>query len=185
MTEGAPLPSPTLIEGLLGRLDAFVQTAGTVEIHDVLYGMLQSPSEDLIRALSVTLTAHPDHPLHREISTELSPWLVAHPLTLEDILRQDAPLVEGVSPLQEVRRRLLRARDARAILAARIERLEKQNHLLNTTANGMAAVAAFLAVFAIMGWLAALNVWIIPWLEPIEILPPQSPESAVDEATEQ
>lgn len=170
----SPLPPEALIQNILDRLDAFVSAAGTLEIHDALYAMLRERDEAMLPVLAAALSDHPDHPLRGEISVELSPWLLQRPLTLEDVLLQDGPLPPDVDPIHEVRRRLLRAQEVRRVLEARITGLERGSHLLNNTANGMAAVAAFLAVFALTGWLAALGVWQIPWLETPEL--PSAPE---------
>jgi len=92
---------------------------------------------------------------------------------------EDGPIPVGADLLTEVRRRLLRAREVRRVLEARIATMERHGRLLNSTANGMAAVAAFLAVFALMGWLAALGAWEIPWLEAPELPKPELPAEPV------
>lgn len=168
-----PVPPPADLQRVLDRLDAFVHASGTIEIHDVLYRMLQEPAPAHSAALVSVLSAHPAHPLRVEIETALSPWLSETPQTLEDVLLQDGPLPDTVDPVQEVRRRLSRAREVRRVLEERIRGLERHGRMLHGTANGMAAVAAFLAVFSAMGWLAALGVWPIDWLDAPTLEPPE------------
>jgi hypothetical protein len=170
------VPPEAVIRQLLDRMEAFVSARGTVEIHDPLYAMLSDPDPRHLGGLSEALSDHPNHPLARELAIELSPWLVLVKASLEDVLRRDGPIPEGVDPVDEVRRRLLRAAEVRRVLEARIAGEERQGALMNNTANGMAAIAAFLAVFALMGWLAALGVWEIPWLEEPQLPPPVTKE---------
>ena len=175
------VPSPADLQRVLNRLDAFVHAPGTIALHDVLYRMLKEPDPAHVSALVSVLAAHPSHPLRREIEAELSPWLAGVPQSLEDVLLQDGPLPDTVDPVQEVRRRLSRAREVRRVLEERILSLERQGRTLYSTAYGMAAVAAFLAVFSVMGWLAALGFWEIPWLDPPTLEPPgTAPEPVME-----
>ena len=102
-------------------------------------------------------------------------------LTLEAVLVEDGPIPADVDPVREVKRRFDRARDVRRILEERIEGLEAVHDRMVTTTNAMTSLAAIMAVFALLGWLAALGVWEIPWLDPQRIEPPEEPEEGAAE----
>lgn len=169
--ESSAQPDLAAIDRLLARLEAFATHPGTLALHDPLYLMRSEDPQLHLANLSVALVAFPSHPLVPEIRTALGAGLEVEELTLASVLAADAPISPGVDPLLEVQRRLRRHAEARRILEAHIQRLQDGHDRMITTTNAMTALAAILSVFALIGWLAALGVWEIPWLDPQEIVP--------------
>lgn len=105
-----------------------------------------------------------EHPARGALVALLGDHLTLPERDLHAILAERGP-VEG-DALTEVARRLDRHAEAEGVLRRRIADLERQAEQLSRLANRTTAVAAILAVVAIMGWLAALGLWDIDWLEP-------------------
>jgi len=147
---------------ILERHPAHPQTPA---LHDPIYLLLTdfdlAHTEELERALR-TCGEHPATP-------ELRRLLGAPPETPEIGISEVLARHGGdrdADPVEETRRRLERAEAIEATLRERMTRLEAQVSVLDRTANRMGAVGAFLLVFAILGWLAALGVWEIDWMDP-------------------
>ena len=174
--ESSAQPDPEAIERLLARLEAFATHPGTLAIHDPLYLMRSEEPEVHLASLGAALEAFPRHPLVPEIRTALGASLGGEDLTLATVLVADGPIPPGVDPVLEVQRRLHRHAEVRRVLEARIQHLEDNHDRMVTTTNAMTALASILSVFALIGWLAALGVWEIPWLEPQEIVPEEESE---------
>lgn len=169
--ETSTLPDPVAIERLLARLEAFATHPGTLALHDPLYLMGSEDPEIHLANLSAAVAAFPNHPLVPEIRTALGASVHAEERTLVSVLVADGPIPPGVEPVLELQRRLRRHAESRRVLDDRIQRLEDHHDRMITTTNAMTAMASILAVFALIGWLAALGVWEIPWLDPQEIVP--------------
>ena len=166
---GPSLPTPEQLRSALDRLEAFAGHVGTLALHDPLYFLLSESDPAHLAALEAALLRHPEHPLAPRLRADFSPWMAAVPEdTLEGVLHEAGPWDPTLRPpLEEVRWRLRRAQEVRQILETRIQGLEQAVHEAARTANSMAAVAALVSVVALLGWLAALGVWRIPWLEPL------------------
>ncbi|MDG1483057.1 MAG: hypothetical protein P8R54_25930 [Myxococcota bacterium] len=175
--EPTTLPDPDILQKLLERLEPFSSHPGTIEIHDPLYFMLREPAEAHRANLTAALRLFPDHPLAAEILSVFGSTVEAAPLTLVGVLAADGPIPPDVEPVRELQRRFRRHRETRSVLEARIQELERNHDRMITTTNAMTSLAAILAMFALLGWLAALGVWEIPWLKPQEILPEESREA--------
>ncbi len=182
--EPSTLPDPDTLRRLLDRLEPFSSHPGTIEIHDPMYFMLREPAEVHRANLTAALKAFPDHPLAAEILSAFGSTVEAAPLTLVGILAADGPIPPDVDPLREVQRRFRRHGEIRSVLEDRIQELERNHDRMITTTNAMTSLASILAVFALLGWLAALGVWEIPWLDPQEIAPEEKLEEGREEASD-
>jgi hypothetical protein len=169
--ETSQTPDSATLRRLLDRLEPFSAHPGTIEIHDPLYLLLKEPSQAHLASLSAALEAFPAHPLAAEVLSVLGGAVGATELTLESVLVADGPIPRDVDPIREVQRRFRRHGEVRAVLEARIRQLEENHDRMVTTTNAMTALAAILAVFGILGWLAALGLWEIDWLDPEQIVP--------------
>ncbi|MFT5684538.1 MAG: hypothetical protein ACI8RZ_005479 [Myxococcota bacterium] len=169
---------PDTLRRLLDRLEPFSSHPGTIEIHDPLYFMLRDPSEVHLANLTAALKAFPNHPLAAEVLSAFGEAVEAGPLTLASVLAEDGPIPVDVDPIREVQRRFRRHGETRAVLDARIQELERNHDRMITTTNAMTSLAAILAMFTLLGWLAALGVWEIPWLDPQEVIPEEPEEGA-------
>jgi len=171
LMEPSTLPDPATLQKLLERLEPFSSHPGTIEIHDPLYFMLREPAEVHRANLTAALKAFPEHPLVAEILSVFGAVVEAAPLTMVGVLAADGPISPDVDPARELQRRFRRHRETRSVLEARLQELERNHDRMITTTNAMTSLAAILAMFSLLGWLAALGVWEIPWLSPQEILP--------------
>jgi AcrR family transcriptional regulator len=159
-------PDPAVVRLCLADLDPYGSHPASGALHDPLYQLLDGPDEGVMQQLRVALRAHRGHPATPRLRARLAPWLDEPPLILSEVLHEDAPLDPDVDPVAEVQRRLLAHRDTRRVLDTHIEGLEARSQALGRLADRTAAVAALLAVFALIGWLAAIGEWRLAWEEP-------------------
>ena len=179
--ESSAQPDPAAIERLLARLEAFATHPGTLAIHDPLYLMRSEDPQIHLASLSAALEAHPNHPMVDEIRSALGDAVEGEELTLASVLVADGPIPPGVELVLEVQRRLKRHAATRGVLQERIQRLESNHDRMLGTTNAMTAMAAILSIFGLIGWLAALGVWEIPWLDPQEIAPEETEGDIVND----
>lgn len=175
-------PDRDLVRQCLDDLDPHGSHPDSGALHDPLYLLLDGPDEPTMQRLRLALRAHRSHPSTPRLRARLAPWLGEPPLVLSEVLREDAPLDPAVDPVVEVQRRLQSHREARRILDAHIEGLEARSQALGRLADRTAAAAALLAVFALVGWLAAIGEWRLVWVDPPKV-PQLSTPAATPEAT--
>lgn len=169
---------PEELQAVLDLLEPYAGHPATGALHDPVYLLLQDPHDEAqIEALRQAVVAHPEHPAVPLIRSRLGSALDFPSPSLEEVLQADAPMASEVDPVAEVQVRLARAQQVRKVLEERIAELEAQRAGAARLANVMAMVASFLAVAAILGWLAALGAWKLSWFEP-----PRATEDAGQQA---
>ena len=151
---------PERLQAALDVLEPYVSHPGTGAIHDPLYRLLKQAEPEALSELQRTLerSVHPAADRIRLLLGLEAPV----PDDLAAVL-QEAGLPVGADPLGALRRHLRRQAEVRGISDAHIADLGAQLRGARRLAEGVTAVAALLAIFALLGWLAALGLWEIPW----------------------
>ena len=157
------IPEP-MLKAAIASLETHVQHPGTGALHDPIYALLKGHSGASGDAIALALEAHERHPAAEEIRRLLSGYIDAPAPSLVRVLSRHGG-APNAPPLSEVDRLLTKAGTAQAVLSARVEALEAQVGVLSRLSNAMAAAGALVAIFAIIGWLVALGVFEVSWME--------------------
>ena len=164
---------------LLGPHAAHPQTG---RLHDPIYLLLSHGDLSQLDAIRESLLECAEHPAVPGLRKVLGYWEISPRPDLVSVLEAYGPVDPAVDPIDQVARLLDRSRQVEQVLQGRIADLEAQRTQLDRIANGMAAAGAMVAIFAFLGWLAALGAWDLPWskvpkLERIEVeIPTENPE---------
>ena len=159
----APL-TPDEVQAALDLLEPWSTEPGSLALHDAIYALGEAPAP--WERLEAACARHPRHPALPALRERLGLGGEAAPPPLSDVLSAHGPLPEDGDLVAEVGRRLRRAAEVRGILEDRIAGLEAELGSARRLANGVAFVGAMVAVLALLGWLAALGVWELDWIEP-------------------
>lgn len=149
------------IQEALDALEPFSQDPGTLALHDAIYGLFEAPSD--LSAVERVVAIQPDHPGLPAVTAALGCSLEATPPDLAQVLAAHGPLPPDGDLTREVAKRLERGAEVEAVLRTQLVSLERQTRFGVRAANALSLVAAALAIFALLGWLAALGLWEIPW----------------------
>ena len=149
------------IQEALDALEPLSQDPGTLALHDAIYGLFEAPSD--LAPVQRVVTMRPEHPAVPIVSRVLGCALQPAPPDLAQVLAAHGPLPPDGDLTQEVSRRLTRAAEVEGVLRTQLVSLERQTRFGVRAVNALSLVAAALAIFALLGWLAALGVWEIPW----------------------
>ena len=178
-----PPPDGARLRAAIALLEPHTSHPGTGPLHDPLWEMLQDGDPRHLGALREAMLRYREHPAMEALLEALAPELVLPARSLEEILLRHGPWGGG-DPLVEVDRRLQKAARDRVVLEDRLRAADRDLDRMARSNNAFALVAALLAIFALAGWLGALGVWQIEWIEPAAPPPeqggplPKSPESA-------
>jgi len=149
------------IQEALDALEPFSQDPGTHALHDAIYGLFETPTD--LSAVERVVASQPDHPGLPGVSAALGCSLQGAPPDLAQVLAAHGPLPSDGDLTREVARPLERGAEVEAVLRTQLVSLERQTRFGVRAVNALSLVAAALAIFALLGWLAALGLWEIPW----------------------
>ena len=181
--DGKPVDFEALA-AILDEMEALLDHPATVPLHDPLYALLagERDREALAaarRAVRPVLARWPDHPLAGRVRAALGLEAAPAPDLAEVLARHGAGGEDD--PVAEVERRLAEADRREAILRERVRVLEAELAGALRLSNGLAAAGALVAVFAVVGWLVALGLIPVSWIEPPAPEPADAPAADAPE----
>ena len=168
------IPRPAL-QNALDCLEKYANHPATAAIHDPIYALLQGDVHGQQEALERALMAHASHPA----SVELRSFLVEHvslgPTSLAGVLERHGPIQNREDLVHEVERRLQQYDKRLVTMKRERDHLERALSRANQSANAVAALGAFGALFALVVWAIALGLLDVEWMDaPV----PEAPASA-------
>ena len=168
------IPRPALRKAL-DCLEMYANHPGTAAIHDPIYALLQGEVSGQMEALERALTAQSSHPASVELRSFLMEYLSLPNTSLATVLERYGPIQNAEDLVHEVDRRLHQSKQRLAELRNERDRLEHSLSHAHQSSNAVAALGAFGALFALVGWAIAFGFLEVAWMEaPV----PEAPASA-------
>ncbi len=169
-------PSREQLAAAIAALEPYATHPDTGAIHDPLYELMQDPDTESLVAAHAALWRLKRHPAHDAIRDVLGDAFDLPPLDLREVLDQLGPSTHD-DPVLEVQHRLTRAAADKRLLLDRVKVQALELDRAARTVNALSLVGALLTLFALAGWLGALDLWQIEWFTPPEppanVVPPE------------
>ncbi len=153
------------VRAAIDLLEPFATHPATGALHDPLYAWLSDRSPAHLAQWARAAARHPEHPAVEAMLFCLGMQPRAASLDLRQILAAAGPSTHD-DPLVEVQARLRAAAEQRRFFEEQLQRRQAELDRLARGVDALSLVGALLAILALLGWLGALDVWTIDWIDP-------------------
>lgn len=164
-TLGTVEPDEARVRAAIDLLEAHSTHPATGALHDPLYAWLSDRDPAHLKAWYRASLRHPEHPAVGAMMERLGLQRRAVPLDLRQILEAAGPSTHD-DPLLEVQARLQSAAEQRRFFEVQLVNRQDELARLARGVDTLSLVGALLAILALVGWLGAMDVWTIDWIDP-------------------